>query len=62
MDSLKVETAENGFVVYEGDSRERDMIGKTWAFESAQTLADFMQQWGKGNTKTTSPETAAKGI
>jgi len=51
---LSIKLAENGFIAYE------DQPGcntKRWAFESAETLADFIRDWGHGNTKT---ETTAK--
>jgi len=49
MNELKIETAENGFVVYE--SSPSQIIGKQWAFESSSSLAIFIKEWGDGNTK-----------
>ena len=45
MDTLKIETAENGFIVYEENSPH--MVGKQWAFESAYTLSEFIRGWGE---------------
>ena len=49
MSQLKIETAENGFVVYEDAGM--GLHGKKWAFESAQALSEFMLNWGQGMTK-----------
>jgi hypothetical protein len=51
--NLKIDIAENGFVVYE-QTIEHGVFGKQWAFESAKTLADFVSDWGHGNTKVKS--------
>jgi len=48
MEDLVIETASNGFIVYEKPSQP--ICGKKWAFESAITLADFIREWGEGNT------------
>ena len=47
---LKIDIAENGFVVYEAHF-DKGVMGKMWAFENSETLADFVSDWGKGNTK-----------
>ena len=58
--NLKIDIAENGFVVYEAHY-DCGVMGKMWAFESAETLADFVQIWGDGNTKVkTLPENEVK--
>ena len=58
--NLRIDVAENGFIVYE-QNRDGGVIGKKWAFESAETLADFVQIWGDGNTKVkTLPENGVK--
>lgn len=49
MSRLNVETAENGFIVVENNSTHSN--GKQWAFESAESLAKFIAQWGRENTK-----------
>lgn len=59
MNALNIETAENGFVVYENDSLRQGVIGKKWAFESAVTLAEFVKNWGEGNTKTSTDKAQA---
>jgi hypothetical protein len=48
--NLKIDVAENGFIIYE-QNHNGGIIGKKWAFESAETLADFVQIWGDENTK-----------
>ncbi|MFT6586069.1 MAG: hypothetical protein ACJAUY_000650 [Cognaticolwellia sp.] len=50
--NLKVDVAENGFIVYE-QSHDHARIGKQWAFEGAESLAYFIRDWGQGKTKTT---------
>jgi hypothetical protein len=58
--NLKIDIAENGFVVYEAHY-DRGVIGKMWAFESAETLAKFVNIWGDKNTKVKSlPENGVK--
>ena len=52
---LKIEVAENGFIVYEGNE-DRALIGKKWAFESSKTLSNFVYEWGVGNTKVNTNE------
>ena len=49
MRDLLVEVAENGFIVVEGNSRERMLIGKRWAFETPEALSEFILDWGKNN-------------
>jgi hypothetical protein len=49
MRDLLVEAAENGFIVVEGNSRERFIIGKRWAFETPEALSEFILDWGKNN-------------
>ena len=43
--TLKIETAENGFIVYEENAPYK--VGKQWAFESAYTLSEFIRGWGE---------------
>jgi len=45
MSDLNIQVAENGFVINEGGA-ERHCVGKQWAFESADSLAEFIKQWG----------------
>ena len=45
MSDLNIEVAENGFFVFE--SADQGMLGKKWAFETAQTLAQFIEAWGE---------------
>jgi hypothetical protein len=47
MKDLVIEVAENGFIVVEGNSRERMLIGKRWAFETPEALSEFILDWGK---------------
>jgi hypothetical protein len=51
---IKIETVENGFVVYEYAAGS--LCGKKWAFESATSLARFVLEWGECNTKTKKEE------
>lgn len=51
MDELKVEVAENGFVVYEGGGISGGR-GKPWAFETPDSLAKFMKEWGEEKDKS----------
>tara|TARA_R110000744_G_scaffold85789_2_gene167664 strand:- start:17346 stop:17504 length:159 start_codon:yes stop_codon:yes gene_type:complete len=44
MYELAIEVAENGFVVFE--SAGQGVLGKKWAFETAETLALFIEAWG----------------
>lgn len=44
---LRIETAENGFVVYSGMKEERYAVGRQWAFETAGSLAKFIKEWGE---------------
>ena len=46
MMELLVSAVENGFIVREGGGRMEGLIGRSWAFESANTLAEFMLAWG----------------
>lgn len=57
MSKLMIETAENGFIVY--DNSQEHMRGRQWAFESAASLAKFIGEWGHNNTKCTTEATSA---
>lgn len=46
---LNVEVVENGFIASE--SLRDDFVGKKWAFESAESLARFVANWGNENSK-----------
>lgn len=48
MEGLKIEVVENGFIVTE-TRPDQGMEGQQWAFESAQSLAEFVDGWGRGN-------------
>ena len=45
MNNLIIEVADNGFIVREG-ATERSYVGRIWAFESSDSLADFIAEWG----------------
>ena len=45
MNNLIIEVADNGFIVREG-AIGRAYAGRTWAFESSDSLAKFMAEWG----------------
>jgi len=47
--NLKIEIAENGFIIIEERSA---VVDKQWAFESPQSLADFIKKWGDGYINT----------
>ena len=51
MDDLEIRSVENGFVIIEGVGEIRHSVSRMWAFESAETLAVFIEDWGKGKTK-----------
>ncbi len=51
MNELRVEVAENGFVVFEACVDSPGMRGKTWVFETPGSLGEFMRDWGDRNTK-----------
>ena len=44
MPDLNIEVAENGFFVFE--SAGQGVLGKKWAFETPETLAQFIEAWG----------------
>jgi len=48
MRELRIQPVENGFVVYELPEMA-GLIGKSWAFESADTLADFIHIQASGH-------------
>jgi len=48
--NIRIETVENGFVVYEDCGT--GMMGKKWAFETAKALSEFVLSWGKNNDNT----------
>ena len=52
MNELLILVVENGFHVT-GNTRGSGMIGRAWAFESAESLSCFIKKWGEENTKTT---------
>jgi len=45
--NLRIETVENGFIVYEDAGQ--GMLGKKWAFETAKALSEFILTWGKND-------------
>lgn len=47
MSELQIEVAENGFIVSEG--RQDLTIGRKWGFESPESLAKFIKEWGEEN-------------
>ena len=48
MKELRIEVVENGFVVMEIGERLGEAYSK-WAFESSETLAVFIKNWGRDN-------------
>ena len=53
MEGLRIEVAENGFVVHE----ERGAtVGKMWAFETPLSLAAFIQKWGQIKSEERGPQ------
>lgn len=60
MSELQILTVENGFIVHDGSPRITGTIGRSWAFETAESLSEFISAWGNENTKTKiGPEIAA---
>jgi len=53
INNLSIITATNGFVVH--DNSEPHMVGEMWAFESAESLAKFIKQWGNDIHKPIEP-------
>lgn len=47
---LIVNVAENGFVIRESEGSH--LMGKMWAFETPDSLAKHMKEWGEKNMKT----------
>jgi len=58
MARLIINTAENGFIVTDGE--DQYTIGKSWAFETAEALSEFIKVWGQGNTKADTEACNAK--
>lgn len=52
MQQLRVEAVENGFVVFDGNARDHGFISKTWVFETATSLSEFMRGWGAEQERT----------
>ena len=48
MSNIRIDIVENGFIASDG-SFERE--GKSWVFESAGSLSDFIKFWAECNTK-----------
>lgn len=59
MRNLVIETAENGFIIYEDNGRDM-MVGKKWAFETAESLAGFVKDWGKSEQERPIKEKAGE--
>lgn len=49
MKMLNVETTENGFIVIEGEPQMAGVRGKTWSFETAKSLSQFVKEWAEEN-------------
>jgi hypothetical protein len=49
MHELFIEVVENGFIVLESAGQAR--MGKKWAFETPETLAQFIEAWGNDKTE-----------
>ena len=56
--SLQIDTVENGFVAFHGNVNS-GCLGKTWVFETAEALSEFVGKWGQENTKATQAENTA---
>ena len=61
MNELKVQVAQNGFVVHEGEPHGHNM-GKIWAFESPASLADFVKEWGEEKDRSNIGKVKAEKI
>ena len=59
--SLRIETAVNGFVLYLGKERN-DHANKTWAFETPESLAKHILEWAHGNTKVVTQPSRSDAI
>ena len=49
MSDLLIEVAENGFIVSE--KAGQGVLGKIWAFESAENLGIFIEDWGNNKAE-----------
>ena len=58
MQELRVIVAENGFVIDE--SQGSYLMGKMWAFETPDSLAKYMKEWGKMQVELKKPIKATK--
>jgi len=48
MNNLIIEVVDNGFIVSVGSGENRAYLGSRWAFESSDSLAEFVAEWGFG--------------
>ena len=46
---LAIERGETGFIVYE--KAGQGLLGKKWAFETPEKLAEFVTDWGNKEAK-----------
>ena len=58
--NLRIETVENGFVIFEEAGMGR--AGKMWSFESSEALAEFIKKWGKEREGKRKESIENKGI
>ena len=45
MSDLIVVVAENGFIINEAGNFDRASVGKSWAFETPESLSKFIKEW-----------------
>lgn len=60
MEQLHIVTIENGFIVFDGETKLVGGNSRSWAFETAESLAKFVGAWGNENTKTISEATVIR--
>ena len=48
MNNLIIEVVDNGFIVSVGSGDNRAYLGRRWVFESSDSLAEFVAEWGFG--------------
>lgn len=53
MEHIRIDVAENGFVVCE--EKNHATMGRQWAFETAASLAVFIEKWGKEQAEKPRP-------
>ena len=51
MSDLIIVVAENGFIINEAGNFDRASVGKSWAFETPESLSKFIKEWAEEKAK-----------